>query len=446
MNQSPFDFWEHRSVSYQVDQFPPGSALRSKQFGRDAKRLVYEVLQKEEQYQISAGYFVGVDWLIEGEYAMVVAPKLDSRIPELTDEVEIELTPPAEPKTTAPVNVDYMAMLRDCLSDEILYREIDHLVHIDWRAPQISIRQADDLLSPLLIVKYLYLLQQLVRKGLKKSYYPIVRNSNRPRGKILIGANIKANVFKNRLTHTVCGFEEFGINSLENRLLKKALRFAQHYLDNYGKVLPGGQTYFTELINYCRPAFESIDDELNMAEVKIYKANPFFAEYTEALKLGKMLLKRFGYTISNAASDVYLTPPYWIDMPRLFELHVYHFLKQRFKGGLKELAYHFTARGNELDFLINAEGIQMVIDAKYKPYYKYGINHQDVRQVSGYARLKKTYEHLGIADNQLIDCLFIYPDIEDGLSADTFLTADLFADPLPGYRRVYKIGIRIPVK
>lgn len=88
----------------------------------------------------------------------------------------------------------------------------------------------------------------------------------------------------------------------------------------------------------------------------------------------------------------------------------------------------------------------MVVDAKYKPYYKYGINHQDMRQVSGYARLEKTYSRLGIAADDLIFCLIIYPDIEDGLTAEQFLSVNLEGHPVSGYRKIFKVGIKVPVK
>lgn len=130
---------------------------------------------------------------------------------------------------------------------------------------------------------------------------------------------------------------EFGINSLENRLLKKALLITQYYLQGYAQIVLGSQAYFTGIVNFCRPAFDQVGDQLNIAELKAHKSNPFFAEYTEAMTVGRMILKRFAYTVSKTASDLFKTPPYWTDMPRLFELYVYHLLKLRFPAGIKEL-------------------------------------------------------------------------------------------------------------
>lgn len=49
----------------------------------------------------------------------------------------------------------------------------------------------------------------------------------------------------------------------------------------------------------------------------------------------------------------------------------------------------------------------MVMDTKYKLHYKLGHIHEDIRQVSGYARLKKVREKLDINDDRNISCLII---------------------------------------
>ncbi|MBL0146074.1 MAG: hypothetical protein IPP48_10145 [Chitinophagaceae bacterium] len=148
-------------------------------------------------------------------------------------------------------------------------------------------------------------------------------------------------------------------------------------------------------MNYCRSAFTFVSDEVNATEVKSYKANPFFKEYKEGIQLAKMILKRYSYAISNITHPKITTPPYWIDMPKLFELYVYYFLKKLFPKN-KAVQYHFSTYGNELDFIVNTDGIQMIVDAKYTPVYIYGKNHNDIRQVAGYARLDKVYNELKI--------------------------------------------------
>ncbi|RYE58027.1 MAG: restriction endonuclease, partial [Sphingobacteriales bacterium] len=232
----------------------------------------------------------------------------------------------------------------------------------------------------------------------------------------------------------------------ENRLLHKAFQFACAYLDNYKNVFGKTKADFVDLVNFCRPAFVFVGTEISQTKMKHHKPNPFFKEYAEGIQLAKLILKRYAYTISNTAKEIISTPPYWIDMPRLFELYAYNFLKKAFpKKG--EVIYHFSTHGNELDFLLNSGDLKMVVDAKYKPLYLYGKNHNDIRQVSGYSRLDVVYKKLGFneRENQVISCLIIYPDVVGGYDEGNFKSTNLPGQVINGYREMYKIGIRLPM-
>lgn len=78
-------------------------------------------------------------------------------------------------------------------------------------------------------------------------------------------------------------------------------------------------------------------------------------------------------------------------------LYAYKFLKCKFQKS-HEVAYHYSTFGNELDFLVNAGDVKMVVDAKYKPLYIYGKDHQYMRQVSGYSRLEVVYNKLKVEE------------------------------------------------
>ncbi len=53
-----------------------------------------------------------------------------------------------------------------------------------------------------------------------------------------------------------------------------------------------------------------------------------------------------------------MTPPYWIDMSKLFELCVLGKLKKTFDS---DLQYLVTTYGNELDFLLSKE-VESIVD------------------------------------------------------------------------------------
>ena len=376
---------------------------------------------KEGEVSLQAGYYVGVLWLVKQQKYVHIAPKMNCR----EERVEI----------------DFLKMLLEIYTADIAEKHTRDLVKIYWKEPQIRIEQQKDFLTPFLVVQFLQLLKRITRKGLKKSYYTVEENlNNRIKGKIQLGKHLKQNVFKNKLTAHVCRYQEFGMDNLENRFLKKVLQFVISFKNTHPTFFAGNEATINELITYCTPYFELISEEMDMGKLKNITINPFFKEYEEAIRIGKHILKRFSYNITETTQQKVAIPPFWIDMPKLFELYVYKKLKEQFasKG---EVFYHFTADYTELDFLLNTPVYKMVIDAKYKTIYKNSRDIDDIRQVSGYARLADVYEKLGLKDsNELIDCLIIYPSLEQNTDLNIEDKKEIAE-----YRNIYKLSISIPL-
>lgn len=440
-------YWEHSNGSISKEKLIGCTNAQRKTFNskKDAYCYSYEVVGDVIKFE--ASYYIGIDWIVENKSSIVVAPKLNSKLIE-NEKVDFE---PDDNITQSQINnsdiveIDYLKMLNVCLSDNVVYENVNDLAQIDWKASQIPIEQNQDWLSPLLIVQYLNILKRIVRKGLMKSFYKVEENiTNRVKGKILVSENFKRNVFKNKFTKTLCKYEVFGFDNIANRTLKKALKYSTSYIENNKLFFDSKDNYSKQLLNFCVPAFENISDDLKISELKQVRFNSLYKEYEEAIKLAKLILKRFSYTISETSSKKLSTPPYWIDMPRLFELYVYSILKKNYNK--KELDYHFTAKGNELDFLLNTDESKMVIDTKYKPLYCFGISHQDVRQLSGYSRLEKVYKDLKLKDDKVIDCLIIYPDLNNGIEPKNINLKEKNYTKISQYRNFYKLGIKLPQK
>ncbi|QYS86160.1 hypothetical protein JJC03_14455 [Flavobacterium oreochromis] len=244
-------------------------------FLQNEKSVCFEI--NAHTRKIQTNYYIGVDWLIENQKAICVEPKLNK---ERTDQI------------------DYLAMLFSALKHSESAKHLDNLFELKWDKDYIEIEQQQDFLTPLLVVQFLSLVKEIVRKGLKKSYYKVENNLYaKVKGKVLISQTIKQNLVKNKPLHTYCNYDEFGLNGLENRLLKKALVFVQRYLPNIKNLQ--SEKYTTVIFNYINPAFEFVSEEVNLHDVKHTKTNAFYKEYEEAIKLAKLILKRFGYTISN---------------------------------------------------------------------------------------------------------------------------------------------------
>lgn len=416
------------------------------------KRKCFQLNISEKSVHLKAEYYIGLDWLVDGRYVNV-RPKLNRSVIELfvkkTEQKEIEENNVVEEEKSI-LEIDkykelnYLKLLMDAFAHPEIVKGAGDLIFIDWDAKEIEINQKDDALTPFLVVQFLKLLKQIIRKGLKKSYYKVQENlNNRIKGKILVGANMKQNVLKNRLTKTYCEYQEFGINHQENRFLKKVLYYCSNYVYQNASLFAGNKENLVQLINYCKPAFELVSAEEEVATLQNIKHNPFFKEYKESIKIGQYILKRFSYNISNTEkSEKIKTPPFWIDMPKLFELYVYHHLLSAFDS--KEIDFQFSTYGNALDFLITKAGHEMVVDAKYKMNYRSSHIHEDIRQVAGYGRLNKVYEALKKSKAEIIDCLIIYPtdkELTDDYKFECVL--DQFSE-IKAYNKVYKLGIPMP--
>lgn len=413
---------EHEKREFISTSLPFSEGSRVRKFrkirkGQDVSLPCYSIERTESNFLISTNYFIGIDWLQVEQAAICVSPKLNNETNE----------------------TDYIKMLFSCLKHPEVASEINELFEVDWKSPTIAIEQKQDLLTPFLIVEFLSLLKTIVRKGLKKSYYKIERNlHSRVKGKIMVGKTIKQNILQNKKVNTFCSYEEYGLNHSENRLLKKALVFIRRYLPTYPQLTDHKDLIDT--FNYINPGFESISDQIELSEIKTVKANSFYKEYPTALNLAKLILRRFGYNISNTNHQLVKTPPFWIDMSKLFELYTLGLLRDRFH---KQVKYQFKSKGNELDFLINSPDFKMVVDTKYKLKYLSGVVTEDIRQVSGYARLKRVYEQLSIEKGKVIDCLIIHPDQTNGI--EDFSDIEKKIKELKDYNDVYQVGIKLPM-
>lgn len=404
---------EHSRHSISKEISIPGNAIL---FRGNQQSKCIEIIQNEFSNCLAINFFVGIDWLVENKLAIYVSPKINDGLEE----------------------VDYVKMLFSSLRHFEVSKFTDDLYEIKFDKPEIEIDQKDDLLTPLLIAIYLKVVASIVRKGLKSNYYDVRSNLNgRIRGKILVSETLKSNIFKNRPTSTLCSFEEFGIDNLENKVLKMGLRFSQRFLSRF----PQQYRQLEHLMSFCLPFFESVSDLKHLEVLEHGRQNVFFKEYDEGLKLATLILRRFGYNISQVSSRTkkIKVPPFWINMPKLFELYVLAFLKDRYRS---EITYQYHGTYGQSDFLLDSRDDKMVLDAKYKlKYQDKAYWAEDIRQLSGYARDERVLKKLGFEDrDHIVDCIIIYPD----QAALEKLDEDFKNNPIAGFRKFYKTAIRLP--
>ncbi|WP_456098409.1 5-methylcytosine restriction system specificity protein McrC [Prevotella jejuni] len=393
---------------------------------REEKELCLRLTRESDAVRATGSYFVGVDWIKEEEVAVQVSPKLNDGF-----------------------EIDYVRMLNEALNETDNYKHLTDLLTIHFEKPSIRISQQQDLLSIFLITEYLNVLHRIVRKGLKRSYYRVEETlNNKVKGRIQVGRTIQRSLAKGRITDNVCRYQVYDIDSPANRILKKALAFCRKQVGVYRNALD--TSVLERKIRQIKPYFERVSDEISVKSMRTFKGNPVFKEYYTAVEYAQLLLKRFSYDITLAGKKEIDTPPFWIDMSKLFELYVYSKLRAVFTGR-KEVQYHVKAPHQELDYLLKpAKWTEpYVVDAKYKP--RYGecedIPIDDAREVSGYARLSWVYSELDLDADAVapIKCLIIYPDQKQEERFTFSKTVEPQFEKVSGYVRFYKVGIKLPV-
>ena len=384
---------------------------------KDPNKLIDSVDVQQKRFQTS--YYIGLSWLADTKKVLYVTPKLDSSSNQ----------------------IDYLRMLSESFKHPEILKHGDNLFQIEFDKPLIKIKRQQDLITPLIIVYFLEIVQNIVRKGLKKGYYKVENNLyGKVKGKVNVSKTLKYNSFKNKNLNTICSFDEFGLDHSENRIIKKALLFLRRYL----KMSHQKNKELNQVLSFIFPAFEKVSENITINEVKIVRYNPFYSQYSKAVELAIIILKRFGFNINfiEEKEEVEI-PPFWINMPLIFELYVLGKLKDAL--GRKDLIFQSSANFGELDFLRTTIGKETVIDSKYKSLYRNGYDILDVRQLSAYARDKATLKKLNIGSsewkNTLLNCLIIYPD----QSKEKYLQENQFFDfPIDQFEKFYKIGIQIP--
>jgi len=367
---------------------------------------------------LSTSYYIGCKWLVENEYAIVVEPKIN--------------------------NIDYLTMFLHCFNLPITSDILSKIYKIDFYSPTIKLPAKTFELTPFIIIHFLNLLKKIVQKGLKKDYVWIEENlSSKVKGKILISKNIKYNIVKARSDRNYCKYQEYSFNCNENKILKKALNFVSSYLKH-------NLSENKELINllyFNKKVFDYIEDyEVTINSFKLIKTNNLYREYNEALKVAKMIFKRFDYSINQTTIEKEAEfPPFHIDMSLLFEIYSFSLLYKTYGN---EIKYQYHGKYGEIDFL-NTKN-RTIIDTKYKVKYaneEYEIS--DIRQLSGYSRDINVIKKVGIDINNevpIIDCVIVYPDQKNGnktIEKENFINQN---NKIKQFYKFYKYGIKLPEK
>ena len=367
----------------------------------------------------TASYFIGAAWLIPDELAVVVTPKVP--------------------------DIDFIQMFLAALEVDT-QKESNYFAQcygIQFDEPQIETHEELNQLTPLLVLHFISLLERLVKHGLKKDYLLHEENLKaKVKGRILFGKHLKTNVFQQRSDRMYCQYQEYTDDIPENRLLKKALLFSERILDRCDSLKRQSQYPDLQLrLNRLKASFSHISDDIEPYQVQKLSSNKLFKGYKEAIRVAKMILRRFDYSIREASSEQHSTPPFWIDMARLYEMWVLHRLQ---KLGINPIMFQEAGfYGRQVaDFVIREENL--ILDAKYKPkYVEDWVDIDDIRELSGNARDDRLLPNL--PEDYSPRCIILYPGNTDELKPESDILFEQQGQKIPHYRNFYKISVPLPV-
>lgn len=371
--------------------------------------------------EIKAKYYIGLAWINDGESALYVEPKVP--------------------------NLDFISMFMHCFDNEHqdIISKLEMIYNIDFNKKQIKISSVNTILTPMLIVHFLKLTEGIVKKGLKSNYLQREENlKSKVKGKIRISKTIARNHCNGRTDRVVCSYQDYSIDCIENRILKKALLFVNRFLETHNGVSKYEE--LKQITTYCLGAMSSIGEDISFQQLRNFRVNPLYKGYAEALKVAKLILKRFAYSIETVDQDSEnRLPPFWIDMSLLFELYVYSQLRKAYGN---EIEHQVRTYGNEVDFVKYDEKI--IIDAKYIPKWDDSVNHDNVRQLSGYARnsalrhkIMKTKKD-ELDETTILNCAIVYPNKN---ASEVFDDKGIINEvtKIDRYIKFHKIPIKLPV-
>lgn len=380
--------------------------------------------------ELRMSYYIGVDWIDKKkDIAIQVLPKI--------------------------ANIDFQKMLMQCFKHKSSSENIEDVFFFRADDKPICIPSTDFQLEPFIVINFLGLVQNILRKGLKSNFVITEKQLNgKIRGKIMTSRYLKHGFSGGRKDIIDCKYQEYSTDCPENQILKAALLVIRRMMSDNRHVWERCMfEQYHDILTSCIAAFASVSEVKATSTLQTLHVSPMFVHYRPAIQLAKTIIRKRGVGVSQSVETGYQTvPPFIINMALLFERYVYSLMLDCY--GENYISFQNGSKSDRPDFLVTNE--QLIIDAKYIPRWEDQYVTDNIRQLSGYGRSLAIRQQLGVMDDQTTcKCLIIYPSINgiDSFSVDsTYLfTLNSFNNEnrivsVPQYQEFYKASIKLPTR
>ena len=369
-----------------------------------------------------ASYIIGAEWIDDRE-ALVVTTKRKME------------------------EIDFLTMFMTCFTSDLSVESFAQIYSIDCESPAIYAPSLKGVLSPLVVLHFLGVVSRI--KSLKKGYVHYSENLKKVKGHIKVLKNERKNIAVKRFDRIFCDYDEYTVDIPENRLIKKALLFSKQILNTIiGNHRIGNKAKL--MLSKSLSMFDNVDNEVQIKEVTQIKGHKLFCEYNEAIRLAKLILQRYDYSISKTSIMDDNVTPFTLDMALLYEHYVYGLLNEAYGA---KITYQFKGKSGFPDFLYKSNDFKAILDTKYIPKYETApLDINVIRQLSGYSRDLPILKYLGYTDIDEespvpdVPCIVIYPqesdDVENPFAKNNL--KDLCTISVRNFSRFYKIIIPLP--
>ena len=345
-------------------------------------------------------------------------------------------------------DIDFLRMFMTCFTSDLEADSFAKIYTIDYDKKPIYAPALQNVISPLIVLHFLGVVSRI--KALKKGYVHYCENLHKVKGRIQMMQNERKNIMTKRYDRVICSYDEYSEDIPENRLIKKALIYAQNIV---GRINEQQRDYqnIRLMMSRTMAMFQNVSDDVQIKEVKQIKGHKLFKDYAEAIRLAKLVLQHIDYSINSKDMSSGDVVPFTIDMSLLYEHYIYGMLHEEYG---KNVSYQYKGKTGYPDFLFSSEDYKAILDTKYIPKYEEEkIDTYVIRQLSGYARDLNILKHLGLKgytetsnDVKQVPCIIIYPDEEKG-KINPFRNTnlqDVTKDIEPNILQFYKIAISLP--
>lgn len=250
-------------------------------------------------------------------------------------------------------------------------------------------------LHEIFINMYLQEVRKLIKRGIKLSYITKQENSKFYKGKLLVSKNINENlVHKERF---YIEFDEYSINSAENRIIKSTLLKLQK-ISNSAENLKE----IRRLLFYFEMVKPSINYQKDFSKIVIDRIKK---DYETIITWSKVFLMNKSFTTFSGQSHA---KAMLFPMEKVFEAYVAKNIKKVFgeigwKVSTQDRGYYLFDEPTRKfalrpDIVVECEDNRKIImDTKWKRLYNneranYGISQADMYQMYAYAKKYDTSE------------------------------------------------------